>query len=520
MNEAVMAVLLEWHYDKREILETYLNEVYLGQDGDRAIHGFGLASRFYFGRPLSRTTLAQQALLVALVKGPSWYDPRRHPERARERRDLVLDVMAESGFAEADAVAAAKEAPLGLRREIPEAGFRYPAFMDLVRRHLSRDYRREDLNNDGLRVFTTLAPMVQRAAEEAVTRRMQAWRDDTQGAAVVVAVDSGEVEAIVGGRDPRYEGFNRALDARRPIGSLVKPAVYLTALSRPSRYGLGSLIADQPVRVQGADGQTWTPRNYDRERHGDVPLWRALVESYNVPTVRLGLDLGLRAVADTLSRLGGPLPDTVYPSLLLGSVEYSPLEVAGVYETLATGGYRTPLRAVRAVMTREGEVLSRYSLSVDRAFERAPLYLLETALRRVPVEGTGSGLRRWLGEEPGVAGKTGTTDGLRDSWFAGYSEDRLGVVWVGRDDNGRTGLTGASGAMTVWGELFAGLPYRPLDTDPPPGWSRSGSSRPPDGWRARTARTPWRCPICAATPPRSAPTAPAAAAWSSGRGLG
>ncbi|WP_018718154.1 penicillin-binding protein 1B [Arhodomonas aquaeolei] len=468
-NEAVMAMLLEWHYDKRTILETYLNEVYLGQDGDRAIHGFGLASRFYFGKPLERTDLAEQALLVAMVKGPSWYDPRRHPERARKRRDLVLDVMAEGGFADADAVARARKQPLGVHESPPEARTAYPAFMDLVRRDLSRDYRREDLNSDGLRIFTTLAPSVQYAAEQAVIRRTRDWKDDTQAAAVVVGVDTGEVEAVVGGRDPRFPGFNRALDAARPIGSLVKPAVYLTALERPGQYGLGSVIRDRPVTVQGADGQTWTPRNYDRERHGDVPLWAALAHSYNVPTVRLGLNLGLRAVADTLSRLGGSLPDTVYPSLLLGAVSYTPLEVAGVYETIATGGYETPLRAVRTVMTRDGAVLSRYPLTVERTVERVPMYLLRRAMQRVVREGTGRGVQRWLGAGPGVAGKTGTTDDLRDSWFAGFSADRLGVVWVGRDDNGRTGLTGATGALTVWAELFAALPYKPLNPRMPDG---------------------------------------------------
>ncbi|WP_435104014.1 penicillin-binding protein 1B [Arhodomonas sp. AD133] len=480
-NEAIMAVLLEWHYGKREILEAYLNEVYLGQDGERAIHGFGLASQFYFGRPLQQLSLAQQALLVGMVKGPSYYHPRRHPERARQRRDLVLKLMAEEGFAPEDAVARAKKERLSVLGRAPESDTTYPAFMDLVRRHLTRDYREADLRSEGLRIFTTLAPSVQRAVESAVTERTATWSDATEAAAVVVGVDTGEVEALVGGRDPRYAGFNRALDARRPIGSLVKPAVYLTALARPERYGLGSVLSDEPVTVQAADGRSWTPRNYDRERHGDVALWEALAHSYNVPTVRLGLSVGLRAVADTLERLGADVPRPVYPSLLLGSVEQSPLEVARLYETLATGGYRTPLRAVRAVMTGDGEVLSRYSLRVEHAFDRESVYLLRTALEQVVAQGTGRGLQRYLGAHPGVAGKTGTTDDLRDSWFAGYAANRLGVVWVGRDDNGRTGLTGATGAMTIWGELFAALPYRPLSGEPPAGveavWIDSATGR-------------------------------------------
>ncbi len=468
-NEAIMAVLLELHYGKAEILEAYLNEVYLGQDGSRAVHGFGLASRFYFGRDLQDLELAAQALLVALVRGPSYYDPRRHPERALERRNLVLDVMAERGYAMRDAIKAAKAHPLGVTPEPASARTDYPHFTALVRRHLRRDYDDADLSSEGLRIFTTLAPHVQEATEAAMRERMQSWNADVEGAVVVVNVDSGEVEALLGGRKPRFAGFNRALDARRPIGSLIKPAVYLAALGRPSRYGLGTLIEDSPITLQDARGREWTPRNYDRRPHGQVTLMEALAHSYNVPAVRVGLDVGLRAVVDTLSRLGGPTPETVYPSLLLGSVAATPLQVANMYETLATGGFRTPFRSVRAVMTPQGEVLSRYPLSVDRVMDPEPVYLVNRALQQVPREGTARALRQWVRPGLAVAGKTGTTDDLRDSWFAGFTGDRLGVVWVGRDDNGRTGLTGSTGAMTVWGELFSRLDSRPLELTPPPG---------------------------------------------------
>ncbi len=468
-SEAVMAVLLELHYDKSEILEAYLNEVYLGQDGDRAIHGFGLAARHYFGRDLEDLSLAEQATLVALVRGPSQYDPWRHPERTRARRDMVLELMAKYGYGRAETVNAAIAQPLGVLPQPAAARTDYPAFMDLVRRHLRRDYPDEALNSEGLRLFTTLAPHVQEAAEDAVAARMQGWDPAVEGAVIVVAVDSGEIEAVVGGRNARYAGFNRVLDASRPIGSLVKPAVYLAALSRPARYGLGTLLEDAPITLQDEKGEPWTPRNHDRRSHGEVPLWEALAESYNVPTVRLGLDIGLRAVTDSLSRLGAPVPDSIYPSLLLGALEATPLEMAGMYETLATGGYRVPLRSVRAVMTPEGEVLSRYPLAVDRVFDPEPVHLVNRALQRVPVEGTAAALSGWVPAATGVAGKTGTTDDLRDSWFAGFTGDRVGVVWVGRDDNGRTGLTGSTGAMTIWGELFGRLESRPLDLVPPAG---------------------------------------------------
>ena len=469
LNEAAMALLLELHYSKAEILEAYLNEVYLGQDGERSVHGFGLASRFYFDRPLGELTLAQQALLVGLVRGPGHYAPRRHPERARARRDLVLRRMAESAMVPAEAARQARGESLDVVERPPDTGGRYPAFLDLVRRHLQRDYRPEDLVSEGLRVFTTLAPHVQYAAEAAVSQGARQLGQDLQGAAVVVGVDGGEVRALVGGRDPDFPGFNRALDARRPIGSLVKPAVYLTALSRPGHYGLGTLIPDQPVSLQDRSGETWSPDNYDHRSHGQVPLWQALAQSYNQATVRLGLDLGLRAVVDTLERLGAPVPGHIYPSLLLGSLPMSPLDVAQMYETLAAEGYRMPLRSVRAVTNGRGEPLNRYPLQVRRVFEPAEVHLLTHGLRLVVTEGTGRALGQRLDGRLAVAGKTGTTDDSRDSWFAGFTGDTLGVVWLGRDDNGRTGLTGSSGALPVWSELFAALDPRPLAEAAPAG---------------------------------------------------
>jgi len=468
-NEAVMAVLLELRYSKSEILEAYLNEVFLGQARSRAIHGFGLASRFYFGQPLENLGVAEQALLVGMVKGPSRYHPRRHPERARERRNLVIDQMVANGYLGADAARAARAAPLDVAEEGAGAGREYPAFLDLVRRHLQRDYRAEDLTSEGLRVFTTLAPSVQHRAEAAVVRRTAELGARIEAAAVVVDTDDGEVRGLVGGRDPGFEGFNRALDARRPVGSLIKPAVYLAALERSDAYGLGSRLEDRPISLRDASGSEWSPRNHDGEFRGQVALWEALAHSYNVPTVRLGLDVGLRATVDVMRRLGMTVPDTVYPSLLLGAVEQSPVTMARAYTTLASGGYRMPLRAVRAVTTAEGEALNRYGLSVERAFDAEPVFLVNHALRRAVDEGTGRGLSRWLDTAGAVAGKTGTTDNNRDSWFAGFTGDTLGVVWVGRDDGGDTGLTGSSGALTVWGDMMAGLPVRRGKPPPPDG---------------------------------------------------
>ncbi|MGA7802955.1 MAG: penicillin-binding protein 1B [Gammaproteobacteria bacterium] len=467
-QEAVMALLVELHYSKNAILETYLNEVYLGQDGARGIHGVGLASQFYFQRPLKDLSLDQIALLVGMVKGPSYYDPRRHPQRALARRNLVLHILATQGVVPAAAASAAQARPLDVVKT-PLSANAYPAFLDLVRRQLSRDYRQEDLTSEGLRVFTTLAPELQRTLEQTFERRLPALErreklpaDSLEGAAVVTATDSGEVLALVGGRDPGYAGFNRALDAVRQIGSLVKPAVYLTALEQPERYTLATLLDDSPLSVKGANGSVWTPRNYDRRFHGQVPMYEALAHSYNVPTARLGLSVGAPAVIDTLHKLGVERDFEPFPSLFLGAQGLTPLDVAQMYQTLASGGFRAPLRAVRAVLDAHGKPLHRYPLAVEQVVPSGPVYLVDTALQHVVTEGTGAGLDRFLSPDLHAAGKTGTTDDLRDSWFAGFTGDRLAVVWLGRDDNGPTGLTGASGAMQVWGAFMAQAAAQPL----------------------------------------------------------
>ncbi|HCU54792.1 MAG TPA: penicillin-binding protein 1B [Gammaproteobacteria bacterium] len=488
-TEILMAVLLELHYSKDEILETYLNEIYLGQDGNRAIHGVGLAAQFYFGKRVEDLTLAESALLVGMIKGPSVFHPRKHPERARARRDLVLAEMARLELAEPAAAAAARTASLGVIERPPVGTTPYPAFLDLVRRQLRRDYAEADLRSEGLRLFTTLDPVVQSAAEQVLASqlaRLDRQRKATvplEGAVVVSDVQSGEVQALVGGRDPRFEGFNRALDALRPVGSLLKPAIYLTALAEPARYTLVTPLDDGPLLWKERGAPDWSPENYDRQHHGQVPLRQALAQSYNVASARLGLELGVNAVHETIHRLGVARELPPYASSLLGAVELAPLEVAQMYQTLAAGGFRTPLRAIREVTTAEGKPLRRYGLSVEQAFDAAPVYLLTSALQDVVREGTGAGLRNSLPAALNLAGKTGTTDELRDAWFAGYSGDRVAVVWVGHDDNTPAGLTGAAGALPVWGELMRRLNPEPLAPPLPDGVERVWID-PASGWRA------------------------------------
>jgi len=464
LNEAIMALMLEWHYGKDEILEAYMNEVYLGQDGQRAVHGFGLASHFYFERPLPELTAEQIALLVGLVKGPSYYNPRRHAERARSRRNLVLDVMGDGNLLTAAQVSQAKSRKLGVVPYRKKALNTFPAFLELVRRQLERDYREEDITSEGLRIFTTLDPQVQWQLEQVIDRRLSGLEkahgiqaDSLQSAAVVISIQGGEVLALAGDRHARFAGFNRALNARRQVGSVIKPAVYLTALEQPDKYTLATLLDDDPLTWTAPNGTTWSPNNYDRQFHGKVPLVSALAHSYNVATARLGLALGLKPIIATLQRLGIDHDFKPYPSLVLGATELTPLQVTQMYQTLASGGFRAPLRAIRAVLAADGEPLQSYPLRVKAAIKPAAVYLVTAALRQVVRNGTGRALYQVLPENMDIAGKTGTTDNLRDSWFAGYTGERLAVVWVGRDDNRSTGLTGSSGAMLVWRDLFARL---------------------------------------------------------------
>ena len=476
LNEALMALIVDSRYAKDEILEAYANEIYLGQDGARAIHGFGLGAYFYFDRPLSELQVHETAMLVGLVKGASYYNPRRHPQRARQRRDLVIGAMQAQGFLDAETAAAAQAHPLGLGQRRRSEGHRYPAFIQLVRRQLQRDYQEADLTSEGLRIFTTLDPWDQQHAAKGVAEQLDRIEKargipagSLQAAMVMASPQEGEVRALVGGRKAGVSGFNRALAASRPIGSLVKPAVYLSALSEPQRYTLASLLKDEPVDLQLANGDRWRPRNYDRKAHGRVPLHQALSDSLNLATVNLGMEMGLPRVIRTLGKLGVEDPPQPFPSLLLGAVSLSPLQVAQVYQTLAAGGFRAPLRAIREVLDAHNRPLQRYPLDIQQAVDGKAVFLLNSNLQEVVQSGTGRALRGYLDGAEGIAGKTGTTNELRDSWFAGFGGDRVASVWVGRDDNEPTGLTGSTGALPVFGHVMQRLKPLPMIQAPPAG---------------------------------------------------
>ncbi|HET9405460.1 MAG TPA: penicillin-binding protein 1B [Burkholderiales bacterium] len=468
-TELIMALLLELHYGKDEILETYLNEIYLGQDRDRAIHGIGLAAQFYFGKPVRQLTVPEAALLVGMAKGPSYYDPHRQAQRALDRRNLVLREMRNQGHLTMAQYSAARATGLAVSAKPAMGTSPYPAFLQLVYRQLREDYHEADLRSEGLRIFTTLDPRVQGAAERALDRRLVQFDKEKrfggpglEGAVVVTDSQNGEVQALVGGRDASYRGYNRALGAARQVGSLLKPAIYLTALSEPSRYTLLTPIDDGPFVWKSRGAKDWRPANYDKRFHGAVPLRVALAQSYNVAAARLGTELGIERVLANVRKLGIQRELRPYASTLLGAVELSPLEVAQLYQTIASGGFRTPLRAIREVLTQDDRPLRRYPLSVEQAFAPEPVYLLTAAMQDVVREGTAQALNNWLPPEMAVAGKTGTTDEQRDSWFAGFTGNRLAVVWVGYDDNRAARLSGATAALPVWGEMMAALDLEPL----------------------------------------------------------
>jgi len=471
LKEALMALLLELHYSKQEILEAYLNEIYLGQDGDRAIHGFGLAAQFYFNRPIRELKSDQIALLVGLAKGAAYYNPRRYPERALERRNLVLTVMEQEGVLTAAEAADARNRPLGVSEHRPSGASPFPAYLDLVRQQLQRDYREEDLRSEGLLIFTSMDPIIQLMAEQIVIKRVQQLeranhipKNKLSGAMLISNVQGGEVIALVGGLDVRYPGYNHALIAQRQIGSLVKPAIYLAALEAKGKYSsMGDRVSDGPVTVKIGRNKYWQPGNYDMRFTGTMTVMQALMMSRNTPAVRIGVEVGLDKVIKMLGDLGIQKEIPAYPAILLGALELTPFDVQQMYQTLAANGSYSPLKSIRSVMNvSNGKTLTRYPLTVQQVARPESVELLDFALHQVTVAGTAKALQDVLPSWKDVAGKTGTTNDKKDSWFAGFSGQHVMTVWVGRDDSKPTNMTGGTGALKVWADMMKVMPSQPL----------------------------------------------------------
>ncbi len=466
INEALLALIIEARYDKRRILEAYCNEVFLGQQGGQAVHGLAAAAEFYFGREPRDLDQSEIALLVGMIQGPSLYDPRRHADLARNRRNLVLNTFYETGLIDEPTLTSARAAALGVPDSPGLPRNATPAFLDLVRAQLARDYPAAELQRAGLSVYTTLAPATQALAEQALTKTLDGLgkrQPELQAALVVTGAHDGEVQALIGARDPADPGFDRALDAQRPIGSLIKPFVYLVALAQPQKYSLATLLDDAPVDMVQPNGTHWTPQNDDHEAHGKVALLDALAHSYNLATVHLGVALGIDKVRGLLDSFSLGVEINRNPSLLLGAVDLSPFAVTQLYQYFAADGHAVPLRALRGVIDAQGRPLTHYAVKPGAGDYIQPARLISYAMQQVTQIGTARAVAdQGLGSLH-AAGKTGTSDSQRDSWFAGFTGSHLAVVWVGRDDNKQTGLYGATGALQVWMALLHRLPSSALE---------------------------------------------------------
>lgn len=498
IREAYIALILDYRYSKDRILEAYLNEVYLGQSHGEAIHGFGLASRLYFGQPIQELRIDQLALLVGMVKGPSYYNPVRFPERAKERRDLVLRLMMQQGILTANEFEMAADRPLDIQ-DNPRIASRQPAYFQQLKIELKEKVGDVFQSDVGLRVFTSLDPVSQKELETAIAKKIpelgKVAGKSLEGAAIAVDRHTGEIRAMVGGKRTGYDGFNRALNASRQIGSLAKPAVYLTALEQPDKYNLATTLNDKPLSLKGSKGSVWSPRNYDRKFRGDVPLYVALAKSLNVPTVQLGMQLGIPNVVDTLEKLGVDRDEVrPVPSMFLGSFTLTPFQVAQMYQTLTNSGRKAELSALRSVVDLDGNVLFQSLPRSSQTVDQQAAWLTTYAMKRGVLEGTG----RYLNSQfawAALAGKTGTSNDTRDSWFVGVDGREVTTIWLGRDDNKPTKLTGSSGALRVYAEYLKHRIPEKLSLPWPQGVNTVGFTKSAQGDLQLDCRNEFKLPV-------------------------
>ncbi|PVX40646.1 penicillin-binding protein 1B [Pasteurella langaaensis DSM 22999] len=472
INEAFMAVMLDFRYDKNTILETYLNEIYLGQNGDSQIHGFELASHFYFGHSIREISLDQIALLVGMVKGPSLYNPWRNPTNALERRNVVLRLMLEHKMIDNELYQTLSQRPLGVQAK-GNIARNYPAFIQTLQKELRENLgENQDGKLLGARIFTTLDPNQQRYAEQAVVNataelQLKTKNPALQSAMVVADYKRGEIRAVVGGTQINYAGFNRATMAQRQIGSLVKPSVYLTALSQPEMFRLNTPINNKPITINVKGSPPWQPRNYDRRYGGSVMLMDALARSLNIPTVNIGMKVGLSKVIATQQAMGwDKVKIPRVPATLLGAYSISPYDVTKLYQTIANNGGKIQLTTIDSISTRQGDVLYQHDTTPEQVVPAEAAYQTLYAMQQVVERGTGRSLMNDFADLH-LAGKTGTTNDARDTWFVGIDGENVTTVWVGRDDNGDTKLTGASGALYLYKNYLQRTSAKPLKPEKP-----------------------------------------------------
>ncbi len=474
IKEIIMALIMNHRYTKDQILEAYLNEIYLGQNGAAGIYGFGLASYFYFGVPISELTQDQMALLVGIIKGPSYYDPWRHPEQALERRNVVLSVLKKRGFISDTEYVQYSSRPLGVIKRGSMNYSKTPAFMGVLKKEISTKFGPDFLSGNGIKIFTSLDPQAQQSAENAVQNELNTIERETgrkgmEAAMVVSSWRTAEVSAVVGSRTPQYAGFNRVMEGRRQVGSIIKPFVYLTAFH--NGIHLGTLINDAPIKVRLADGKIWQPHNDNNRFIGPIPTYVAMARSMNIPTVKIGMRVGLNHVRETLLNIGldkDKVERQIYPSMLLGTIELTPFEVTQMYTSLATEGQYKDLTTLRTVVKDGKIVYEREDNRGDATIDPKDSYLTMYVMTEATKIGTG---RRIGNMFPNVtiATKTGTTNDSRDTWTVGIDSDQVVATWVGFDDNKSTGLFGSSGAMRVYGQFLKERGVNSLELKRPEG---------------------------------------------------
>ncbi len=462
IREAIMSLLLEYHYSKAEIIETYLNEVFFGQSGKRAIHGIGLASYYFFNQPVNELEVHQIALLVGMVKAPVQYNPWRFPQRAEKRRNLVLELLLRHQVIDEATYQQAVNKPLSVSKRPSLQLNPYPAMMDLLKMELREQYNAKDLAENGLVFYTSLDPQIQRVVEISIQQRLAHIEEDykfepnsLQSAVIVTQIGTGEIVAVAGDRQAGYSGFNRAINAVRPIGSLIKPFTYTAALQQGNAYRLSTLVDDTEFTIPAPNNSQWSPKNYDKKERGPIALITALAKSLNLPAARVGLDIGIESVTGMLQSLGVERPVANYPSTLLGASALSPLEVATAYHSLANDGFYVPLKILRAVYQADGKPLARKGHAIEQRVDADIVFLIKYAMQQVFETGTSKRAYKEIDKAIRLAGKTGTTDDLRDVWIAAFGGNYSTVVWVGRDDNKTTHLTSTSGALPIWTQIMA-----------------------------------------------------------------
>lgn len=464
-NEALMALILDFRFSKDEILEAYFNEVFFGQDGGHAIHGIGLGSHFYFGKTPQNLSVDEIALLIGMVKGPSLYNPRRNPDHAKERRDLVLRLMYENDLVNQTQYLAAIDRNVRTREQTRLSRYGRPDFIDAVQAELNEYVRGSDWHHTGLKVYTTFSPQ-QQARLEASSRSefIPDQVKSSERALIVADHETGAIEALIGGAEPVNAGFNRALDARRAIGSLVKPWVYAIALEEHERFNLLTLIDDSPIELVNEKGDLWQPQNFDETFRGEIPLLEAIVDSRNTPVIRVGMEVTPETVRRRLIRAGAPPAIHAYPSLMLGTIEMSPFQVTQLYLPLVNNGMSIPLHTIQAVTTHRGDTIFLRADTARLMLDQEAATLTRYALQQVVERGTGRGLSAISSN---IGGKTGSTDDLRDSWFVSFDGSKILTVWVGYDNNDSVGLTGSSGALLLAQEYWKRTQTKELSTNLP-----------------------------------------------------